>query len=217
VSLVRLTLPLADKSDWLKVFDPRGGGVFVPTAEPPAVGTEVRVDLTVMEGGPRVILKGSVVWTRPQADGRDPAGCHVGLSNEDREKINFLNGFVRGGLINRREMRRLPLRLPVTYGAIEGPKQTFTRDVNEEGVFVISDKPLPEDTIVHLVIGFPGVPQPLSLKGKVSHTVIVEDGDTPGMGIRFQFADGEGSRMKEVIDQVEAAFIRGLLPEEVIT
>ncbi len=217
MSLVRLTLPLAEKSDWLRVFDPRGGGLFVATEHPPDVGTEVRVDLTVTSGGPRVILKGSVVWRRVTTDGRDPPGCNVGLSGEDREKINFLNGFVRGGLINRREMRRLPLRLPVTYGAIEGPKQTFTRDVNEEGVFVISDKPLPEDTLVHLVLGFPGRPAPVSLKGKVSHTVIVEDGDTPGMGIRFEFEGGEAAQMKTLIDEIEAAFVRGQLPEEVIT
>ena len=55
--MIRLRLPLADKTDWLKVFDPRGGGVFVPLEAPPDVGSEVRVDLTIGgdHDGPRVI------------------------------------------------------------------------------------------------------------------------------------------------------------------
>jgi Tfp pilus assembly protein PilZ len=213
--VVRLILPLAEKSDWLKVFDPRGGGLFVPTENPPDVGTEVRVDLTVTEGGPRVILKGSVTWRR-LADGRDPAGCGIGLSIDDKEKINFLNGFVRGGLINRRERRRLPLRMPVTWGGVDGPQETHTRDFNEEGVFVISEKPLPEGTMVHLVVTAPGRGA-ISLKGKVTHTVIPEDEDVPGMGIQYDLTASEAADLKTVVDELEAAFYRGALPEEVIT
>src|SRR5262245_4331848 len=132
--MVRLVLVLGDKADWLKVFDPRSGGIFIPTPTPPPIGSDVRIDLTIQtsDGGPRLVLKGSVQFSRPEGDGRGPAGCTVSLSGEDREKINFINGFVRGGLINRREKRRLPLRLSVTYGALDGPRQSVCRDINEE-------------------------------------------------------------------------------------
>lgn len=215
--MVRLILPLADKSEWLRLFDPRGGGLFVPTAEPPDVGTEVRVDLTIADGGPRVILKGSVLWRRTDGDPRSPAGCSVGLSVEDREKINFLNGFVRGGLINRRERRRLPLRLPLTFGAVDGPQKSFSRDINDDGIFVLTEAPLAEGTTVHLVIEVPGHDKPLSLKGAVTHTVIVEDEDVPGMGIRFITAGAEQDELTRVIDRLEELFFKSALPEEVIT
>jgi Tfp pilus assembly protein PilZ len=213
----RLVLPLADKNDWVKVFDPRGGGVFVATAQPPAVGTEVRVDLTIADGGPRVILKGSVLWRRDQGDDGKPVGCAVGLDVGDREKVNFLNGYVRGGLLNRRERRRLPLRLPVTYGGLNGPQKTFTRDINEEGAFIIAESPLPEETVLHFVIGIPDRTEPLELRGVVSHTVIVEDEDLPGMGVRFSVNEALEKQLTELIDRLEADFFTGKLPEDVIS
>jgi len=214
--MIRLILPLAEKTDWLRAFDPRGGGVFVPMEKPPVVGEEVRVDLTITEGGPRVILKGNVVSRRDHDEGEDPAGCHVGLLPDEREKVNFINGYVRGGLINRRERRRLPLRLPITYGAIEGPKATFTRDINEEGLFILTDKPLPERTLVHFVLTVPER-APWSLKGTVTHTVIVEDEDVPGMGVKFTLDPAETADMVKAVDKLEEAFFKGALPEEVIT
>ena len=214
--MIRLTLPLAEKSDWLRAFDPRGGGVFVPMEKPPAVGEEVRVDLTITEGGPRVILKGNVVSRRDHDEGEDPAGCHIGLLPDEREKVNFINGYVRGGLINRRERRRLPLRFPVTYGAIEGARATFTRDINEEGLFILTDKPLPERTLVHFVLTLPDR-APWSHKGTVTHTVIVEDEDVPGMGVRFALDPADTAEMLQAVDKLEELFFKGALAEEVIT
>jgi Tfp pilus assembly protein PilZ len=215
--MIRLHLPLAEKADWLRLFDPRGGGLFVPTVNPPPVGEEVRVDLTITSGGPRVILKGNVMWRRLEPDGRSPAGCSIGLSMDDREKINFLNGFVRGGLINRRERRRLPLRLPVTYGGLEGPIKSFTRDINDDGVFVVGESPLPEGTVIHMVVSVPGRTSPLQLKGIVGHTVIPEDEDVPGMGIRFELSNDERQDLTALVDELERSFLAGTLPEDVIT
>ena len=78
--MIRLALRLADRHDWVKVFDPRGGGIFVAVKDPPAVGEDVRIDLTVEEGGPRVILTGTVLWRRAEDTPKDPAGCSVGLA-----------------------------------------------------------------------------------------------------------------------------------------
>lgn len=189
----------------------------MPVAEPPVVGAEVRIDLLVEEGGPRVILTGTVLWRRADATTRDPAGCSVGLSAADREKVNFLNGYVRGGLLNRRERRRLPLRLQVTYGGLDGPIDTSTRDINEEGAFLLADSPLPEGTLVHFVMHVPGRSGPVELKGYVGHTVVVDDDDVPGMGIRFVLDDAREKEMVAVIDQLEADFLRGKLPEDVIS
>lgn len=212
----RLALRLADRHDWVKVFDPRGGGIFVPAQNPPAVGEDVRIDLTVEDGGPRVILTGTVLWRREEDSPKEPAGCSVGLVPADKEKVNFLNGYVRGGLLNRRERRRLPLRLPLTFGGLAGPVETFTRDVNEEGLFILSDSPLPEGTLVHFVLSVPGRVEPLELKGKVTHTVVVDDDDVPGMGVRYEINEGQARELTVLVDRLEAEFLEGKLPDEVI-
>ena len=164
-----------------------------------------------------MILKGHVVWRRAEPDGKSPPGCSIGLAPDDREKINFLNGYVRGGLLNRRERRRLPLRLPCTYGAIEGPRQSHTRDINDDGVFVLSDAPLPEGTVIHLIISVPSHAEPLSLKGTVVHTVIPEDEDVPGMGIRFSLEPAQHAKLAALVDQLEHDFLSGSLAEEIIS
>lgn len=211
----RIDLTLGDKADWVKVFDPRDSTIFVPQEDPPQVGELIRLDLVVGGAGPRVILRGKVIARRMKGDASLPRGVSVALGPEEREKINYLNGFVRGGLLNLREMRRLPLRFAVTYGGIGGPCKTHTRDINEEGVFVVTEDPLPEGSEVHLLVTVPNRPNPVSLAGVVAHTVVVEDEDVPGMGIRFRF-QGKPQRdeMVRVIDDLERMFMENRLDEE---
>jgi hypothetical protein len=213
----RLALQLADKNEWVKVFDPRGGSVFVAGGDPPEVGADVRVDLIVGPGGPRVILKGTVVFRRHESEGRGAAGCGVGLLVDEREKVNFLNGYVRGGLINRRERRRLPLRLPVTYRAEEGIRDSFCRDINEEGIFILAERPLPEEEKISFTVRFPDHEKPIAFEGIISHTVIPEDEDVPGMGIRFTGGDLQPAEIVKIIDELERRFLAGTLSEEAIT
>jgi len=169
VSAVRLELRLSSQTEWIKIFDPRDWTVFVPaaagtTASAAGLGASVRIDLDV--GGWAVTLRGTVVGQRDE-----PPSAIVALGGDERDKINYVNGFVRGGLLNLREKRRLPIKLAVTYGAIEGPAKTFTKDINEQGVFLLTAKPLPETSTVHMLVSLPGQAQPLSLVGKVSHTI----------------------------------------------
>jgi Tfp pilus assembly protein PilZ len=209
--VVRLELRLGSQTEWIKIFDPRDWTVFVPTSEGDAIvnGTQLRIDLDV--GGWLVTLRGTVVGTR-----EDPAGIVVALGGTEREKINYLNGFVRGGLLNLREKRRLPVKLQVTYGAVEGPATTTTKDINEEGVFLFTDKPLPETSQVHMLVTVPGKPQPLSLVGKVSHTILANDEEDPGMGIVFDLDDATREQLAAVIKEIEDALEKGVLPSPVV-
>jgi len=205
VSAVRLELRLDSHSEWIKIFDPRDWTVFVPTDQAVENGSTLRIDLDV--GGWLVTLRGTVVGTRD-----DPAGIVVALAGTEREKINYLNGFVRGGLLNLREKRRLPIRLQVTYGAVEGPASTFTKDINEEGVFLFTDKPLPETSQVHMLVTVPGKPQPLSLVGKVSHTILAADEEPPGMGVVFDLDDAQREALLSVIKELEEQLKKNALP-----
>ena len=207
---MRIELRLNDKNEWVKIFDPRDCTIFVPAEPLPAVGQEVRCDLSVGEAGPRIILRGRVI--SHGKDGGNPLAV-VALGPEEREKINYLNGFVRGGLLNLREKRRLPIRLDVTYGGVDGPCDSYTRDINEVGVFVVTEDPLPEQSEIHLLITFPQHTEPVSVIGLVSHTVVVEDEDVPGMGILFRFADGQAEQFKRSIDELERRFLNAELPE----
>ena len=104
------------------------------------------------------------------------------------------------------------IRLQVTYGAVEGPASTFTKDINEEGVFLFTDKPLPETSQVHMLVTVPGKTQPLSLVGKVSHTILAADDEPPGMGIVFDLDDTQREALQDVIKELETALLAGNLP-----
>jgi hypothetical protein len=205
VAVVRLELRLTSQSDWLRLFDPRDWTLLIPTEEPLAKGAALRLDLDV--GGWLVTLRGTVVGQRAE-----PAGVVVALSAAEREKVNYVNGYVRGGLLNLREKRRLPLRLEVTYGAVEGPSKTLTKDINEQGVFLFTNKPLPEMSQVHMLLTVPGRDAPLSLVGVVSHTITSNDDEPPGMGIVFDLDDGQRDSLKTVIKELEDALSAGTLP-----
>jgi Tfp pilus assembly protein PilZ len=209
VGAVRLELRLGNQADWIKIFDPRDWTIFVPTPEKVANGDSLRIDLDV--GGWLVTLRGTVVGTR-----QDPTGVVVALAAGERDKINYLNGYVRGGLLNLREKRRLPIRLAVTYGAVEGPANTFTKDINEEGLFLFTDKPLPETSQVHMLVTVPGKPQPLSLVGKVTHTILAQDEEPPGMGIVFDLDDGGRENMQGVVRELEELMKAGQLPLNIV-
>lgn len=202
---MRLDLRLNNQSEWIRIFDPRDWTIFVPTDSTIDNGTSLRIDLVV--GGWAVTLRGTVVGTRD-----DPAGVVVAVGATEREKINYLNGFVRGGLLNLREKRRLPIRLQVTYGAVEGPASTFTKDINEEGLFLFTDNPLPETSQIHMLVNVPGKTQPLSLIGKVSHTILDADDEPPGMGVVFELDDAQRESLAGVIKELEDALEKGSLP-----
>jgi hypothetical protein len=209
VGAVRLELRLGSHSEWIKIFDPRDWTVFVPTEDPADNGSTLRIDLDV--GGWLVTLRGTVVGSR-----EEPAGVIVALGATEREKINYLNGFVRGGLLNLREKRRLPIKLSVTYGAIEGPAVTVTKDINEEGVFLFTDKPLPETSQIHMLVTVPGKPQPLSLVGRVSHTILAHDDEPPGMGVVFDLDDATRAQLHAVIAELETALQKNALPDPLV-
>lgn len=212
--MVRVDLRLVDKAEWVKVFDPRDATVFVASEDPPQVGDPIRVDLIAGESGPRVILRGTVIARRIKTDGGLPRGFNVALGPEEREKVNYLNGFVRGGLLDLRERRRLPLRFSVTYGGLSGPVASYTRDLNEEGMFIVSESPLPEDSELHMLLTVPVRAEPVALTGVVSHTVVVEDEDVPGMGIRFTFEPGAAAAFAAVVDELEVMFLENRLGDE---
>jgi Tfp pilus assembly protein PilZ len=100
----------------------------------------------------------------------------------------------------------------VTYGAIEGPATTCTKDINEEGVFLFTEKPLPETSQIHMLVTVPGKSQPLSLMGKVTHTIIAENEEPPGMGVVFDCDEAQREQLNAIIKELEDLLLTGKLP-----
>jgi len=199
----RLPVPLAQPVDWIKIFDPTDWTVFVETMLNAPPGTPVQVDISV--AGWSVSLLGSVVGSRDEG----VIGLTVAVAASEREKINYLNGFVRGGLLNHREKRRLPLHLSVTYGAVEGPATTTTKDVSDDGLFLLSDKPLPPTSQLHMLISIPDRKQPWSVMGKVSHAIGVHDEVPAGMGIVLDLNDVQRTEWTSILVELEAKMASG--------
>ncbi len=209
--MFRVEVRLSDRAEWVKLFDPSNTTLFIAHDDPPDVGKQARIDLFVEKGGPHVILRGQVISRRLVGDSSFPRGFTVAVGAQELEKINYLNGYVRGGFINLRQTRRLPVRLQVDYGDTTGAKTSFSRDINEEGIFVITETPLGEGTLVSMVIHIPDS-EPLTISGEVSHTVVVEDNDVPGMGIAFE--PGNTAILIPIIDRLAKRFDTGDLPDE---
>ena len=100
--------------------------MFVPGSDPPTVGERVTVEV-VFQGGPRVLLHGVVLWRRTTGDARARPGAGVGIDGAEQAKLRYLLGYVRGGLIDVRERRRLPVRLRVAYTGAEGRAASTSR------------------------------------------------------------------------------------------
>lgn len=212
--MLRVEVRLKERAEWVKLLDPRDSTVFIASDPPPPIGEDVRLDLYVGPGGPHVILRGRIISRRVQGDAVLGPGFAVALGPYEREKINYLNAFVRGGLLDLRQSRRLPIRVEVCYTDRRGPQRAYSRDLNEEGIFVITEEPLAEDTALDLEIVLPYQTKPLVLSGVVSHTVLVEDEDVPGMGIRFQLTGAEKDAFLAVIETLHQKFVDGELPDQ---
>lgn len=214
--MARLKLHLIERSEFNRFWEQTspGGQLFVPGADAPKVGDAVTVEV-VFQGGPRVLLSGVVLWRRASGDARARPGCGVGVSPSEKAKVGFLLGYVRGGLLDVRERRRLPVRLRVAYKASAGRRVNFTRDVNEEGVFVRANELLEVGSQTMLLIHPPGEGyRPLDVMGTVARHQVRGD---YGMGIKFAFRNAvEREHWAAFIAKLESDYLDGRLPDSAL-
>jgi len=211
----RLKLHLVERSDFQRYQDPSLGaaGLFVPSVEH-GVGDRVLVEV-IFQNGPRLLLHGTVKWRRASGDARARPGVGVEFTASEHAKLNYLHGYVRGGLLDVRERRRLPLRLKVAYTAPRGRRLNFTRDINEEGAFVRTAEQLSIGAAVPLLIYPPGGDfRPLEIASEVAR---LSDGQDRGVGVIFRFAD-EVTRdlWSRFIARLESDYLQGKLDDEAL-
>jgi Tfp pilus assembly protein PilZ len=211
----RLKINLVDRADFERYRDTGLGqsGMFVPSTDP-SIGDRVVVEV-IFQNGPRILLLGVVKWRRATGDQRTRAGVGVEFSPSESAKVSYLNGYVRGGLLDVREKRRLPIRLKVAYAAPRGRRLNFTRDLNEESAFVRTAEQLPLGTAVPLMVYPPGGDfRPLEVNGEVARQ---SDGSDRGVGVVFRFADDAAREVwHKFIARLEGEYFAGKLDDDAL-
>jgi uncharacterized protein (TIGR02266 family) len=92
---------------------------------------------------------------------------------------------------DRRRSERSQLTVRVDYTTVDEVFSEFTRDINEGGLFIETEKPPPTGTEVSMYFSLPGSEEAVHTIGRVVRINAGEDGEPPGMGIEFDDLTGE--------------------------
>ena len=90
---------------------------------------------------------------------------------------------------DRRRAERTDVLVRVDYQSVDELFSEFARNINEGGVFVETESPLPVDSVVALHFRIPGSDQPVSGTGRVVRVCAPGSPGPPGMGIEFDALD----------------------------
>jgi uncharacterized protein (TIGR02266 family) len=116
------------------------------------------------------------------------------------EATEEAGGFVAGAEIDRRRSKRTELLVRVDYATIDEIFSEFTRDINEGGLFIETEKPRPPGTEVSMHFNLPGSTEALTTVGRVVRVSTGDDCSPAGMGIEFEnLSDAARARINEII------------------
>ena len=91
----------------------------------------------------------------------------------------------------RRRSGRGDLLVRVEYSTVDEIFSEFTRDINEGGLFIETEKPRPTGTEVAMRFNLPGNHAPLQTIGRVVWVRSASDRKPAGMGIEFDELSSE--------------------------
>jgi uncharacterized protein (TIGR02266 family) len=86
---------------------------------------------------------------------------------------------------DRRRARRAGVTVRIDYATVDEMFSEFTRDINEGGLFIETEKPHQPGTEVSMQFHLPGSNEVLSTIGRVVRVSSGDVGTPPGMGIEF--------------------------------
>jgi uncharacterized protein (TIGR02266 family) len=100
---------------------------------------------------------------------------------------------------DRRRSLRERAEISVQYESVDELFSEFTRDINEGGVFIATERPLDLDEPVSLSFQLPGGDQKIRVAGRVVRIQTKEADGVAGMAIEFEALDASARR---AIDQL---------------
>ncbi|MDY0002665.1 MAG: PilZ domain-containing protein [Polyangia bacterium] len=213
----QLKLAISEPGQWEAFYSVSGESdmLFCPTEETISVGEVIRLRVA-FANGPQFLLGGVVMWRRATgaAGGRLRAGVGIRINFSERTKVQYIRGYSRGGLLDKRGEARLPLRLRVTYRASGARRVNFTRDLTRSGMLLATSELFPVGASLELTLMPPADSHPaLKVRGEIVRHV--EDDRGRAVGISFRFASsGEEMDMRRLVESIERAFHEGRLGEE---
>jgi len=100
----------------------------------------------------------------------------------------------------RRRFDRSELLVRVEYSTVDEIFSEFTRDINEGGLFIETEKPRPVGTEVVMRFNLPGSHEPLQTVGRVVWVRSARGDDAAGMGVEFdELSDPDRERINSMI------------------
>ncbi len=103
-----------------------------------------------------------------------------------------------------RKHPRYNTTIQVTFKSQEQFIQEYTKDISKGGIFVATEKPLPVNSRVELILSIPNLSREVKVIGEVVHTVTNDNTSektyerVAGMGIQFLEFEGDGQKALEV-------------------
>src|SRR4051812_18990543 len=121
-----------------------------------------------------------------------PLKAHTSMTTEDDRRIGY----------------RAPIELKVEYKRLNTFFADYPRNISRGGPFIGPDNPLKVGTEFVFALGTPHMGEPLRLRGKVIWTTDSEDAtkaNPAGMGIEFQYAEGERVEKEAAVERLMSA------------
>jgi uncharacterized protein (TIGR02266 family) len=85
----------------------------------------------------------------------------------------------------RRRSNRAEMVVRIDYATVDELFSEFTRDINEGGLFIETEKPKPVGTEVTMQFNLPGTDQRFTTIGRIVRISQGAEGALPGVGIEF--------------------------------
>lgn len=100
----------------------------------------------------------------------------------------------------RRRSERAEFTVRVDYSTIDELFSEFTRDINEGGLFIETEKLKPAGTEVTMVFNLPGSAEVVQTVGRVVRISSGDEFSPPGMGIEFDdISSGDRDKINDLI------------------
>jgi hypothetical protein len=136
----------------------------------------------------------------------DNRGLRLEFLPEEKERQELVMACAGGATFPyfRRRYERTPCRLPVRVN-MEGDKRldSMAIEISEGGVGLVPNHTLKTEMGVKLSIFFPGMKQPLTIRGRVA--AVIPEGPRQGVGVEFLFdSPAQRDEVKYQVSQIRS-------------
>lgn len=108
--------------------------------------------------------------------------------------------------IDRRRSERADLTVRIDYSTVDEMFSEFTRDINEGGLFIETEKPKSIGTEVTMHFNLPGSQDGIMTVGRVVRITAGDEFTPPGMGIEFdELTDADRVRIDSIVRALRAS------------